>query len=137
MTELCLTCGAATDTGLVRDHNEDRYWMDPARGAFRSPNVLHPVGSPGVQGITSAGTITPGWGAWELALRYSTMDLDDLPFAAVAANRVRGGVQDIWTVGLNWYINNAIKTQLNYQYVDVNRLNADAAGLEAILHGLR
>ena len=34
MTELCLTCGAATDTGLVRDHNEDRYWMDPARGAF-------------------------------------------------------------------------------------------------------
>ena len=34
MTELSLTCGAATDTGLVRDHNEDRYWMDPARGAF-------------------------------------------------------------------------------------------------------
>ncbi len=34
MTELCLTCGASTDTGLVRDHNEDRYWMDPARGAF-------------------------------------------------------------------------------------------------------
>jgi phosphate-selective porin OprO and OprP len=97
---------------------------DPSRAAFRSPNVLHPVGSPGVQGITSAGTITPGWGAWEIALRYSTMDLDDLPFAAVAANRVRGGVQDIWTVGLNWYINNAIKTQLNYQYVDVNRLNA-------------
>jgi serine/threonine protein phosphatase PrpC len=29
-----LICGAATDTGLVRDHNEDRYWMDPARGAF-------------------------------------------------------------------------------------------------------
>ena len=25
---------AATDTGLLRDHNEDRYWMDPARGVF-------------------------------------------------------------------------------------------------------
>src|ERR1035437_8215517 len=34
MTELSLNCGAATDTGLVREHNEDRYWMDPARGAF-------------------------------------------------------------------------------------------------------
>ena len=34
MTELSLNCGAATDTGLVRDHNEDRYWIDPARGAF-------------------------------------------------------------------------------------------------------
>ena len=34
MTELSLNCGAATDIGLVRDHNEDRYWMDPERGAF-------------------------------------------------------------------------------------------------------
>src|ERR1035438_1365815 len=34
MTELALNCGAATDTGLVRERNEDRYWMDPARGAF-------------------------------------------------------------------------------------------------------
>src|ERR1039458_2487915 len=34
MTELSLNCGAATDTGLVRELNEDRYWMDPARGAF-------------------------------------------------------------------------------------------------------
>ena len=25
---------AATDTGLLRDHNEDRYWIDPARGVF-------------------------------------------------------------------------------------------------------
>ena len=24
----------ATDTGLVREHNEDRYWIDAARGAF-------------------------------------------------------------------------------------------------------
>jgi len=34
MTELVLDCGAATDTGQVRDHNEDRYWIDPERGAF-------------------------------------------------------------------------------------------------------
>jgi serine/threonine protein phosphatase PrpC len=34
MTESALDCGAATHTGLVREHNEDRYWMDPALGAF-------------------------------------------------------------------------------------------------------
>jgi serine/threonine protein phosphatase PrpC len=34
MTELSLNWGAATDTGLVREHNEDRYWIDPAHGAF-------------------------------------------------------------------------------------------------------
>jgi serine/threonine protein phosphatase PrpC len=26
--------GAASDTGLVRERNEDRYWADPARGVF-------------------------------------------------------------------------------------------------------
>ncbi|MBZ5586156.1 MAG: protein phosphatase 2C domain-containing protein [Acidobacteriia bacterium] len=26
--------GAATDTGLIREHNEDRYWIDPGRGIF-------------------------------------------------------------------------------------------------------
>ncbi len=28
------TCGAATDTGLVRERNEDRYWVDAERGVF-------------------------------------------------------------------------------------------------------
>jgi len=26
--------GVATDTGMLREHNEDRYWMDAARGIF-------------------------------------------------------------------------------------------------------
>ena len=26
--------GAATDTGMLRDHNEDRYWMDAGSGVF-------------------------------------------------------------------------------------------------------
>jgi serine/threonine protein phosphatase PrpC len=29
-----LLSAAATDTGLVRDHNEDRYWIDAERGVF-------------------------------------------------------------------------------------------------------
>jgi serine/threonine protein phosphatase PrpC len=29
-----MTCGAATDTGLQRERNEDRYWIDGDRGIF-------------------------------------------------------------------------------------------------------
>jgi PPM family protein phosphatase len=29
-----MNCGAATDTGRVRERNEDRYWMDAERGIF-------------------------------------------------------------------------------------------------------
>ena len=34
MPELLLACGAATDTGRLRENNEDRYWTDPARGVY-------------------------------------------------------------------------------------------------------
>src|SRR5947207_13223937 len=34
MPDLTLTSGAATDTGRLRESNEDRYWTEPALGAF-------------------------------------------------------------------------------------------------------
>jgi phosphate-selective porin OprO/OprP len=67
-----------------------------------------------------------GWGAWEFALRYSHTDLDfhtGLPGAAAPAEGVRGGVQNIWTVGLNWYLNPNLKLMLNGMRIDVDRLN--------------
>jgi phosphate-selective porin OprO/OprP len=67
------------------------------------------------------------WGAWELAARYSVLDLNDRPGlagAAAPAGGVRGGEQDITTVGLNWYPNNVIRFLLDYQWTRVNRLNA-------------
>jgi phosphate-selective porin OprO/OprP len=36
---------------------------------------------------------------------------------------VRGGLQQIWTAGLNWYLNANFRMSFNYYYVDVNRLN--------------
>jgi phosphate-selective porin OprO/OprP len=67
-----------------------------------------------------------GFGAWELALRFSHTDLDyhegdfGLP---TPADGIRGGVQDIWTLGLNWYLNANVRITANWLNVDIDRLN--------------
>jgi len=51
-----------------------------------------------------------GPGAWELAARYSTLDLQD-------AN-VKGGKENDITVGLNWYLNPQVKVKAEYVMID-------------------
>ena len=55
------------------------------------------------------------WGVWELAARYSDLDLDD--------GAIRGGAQQVWTLGLNWYPNTAVRFQANFQNVEVDRVS--------------
>ena len=52
-----------------------------------------------------------GGGAWELALRYSGLDLNDEAFAG-------GELNDI-TVGANWYLNPNARIMFNYVFSDV------------------
>jgi phosphate-selective porin OprO and OprP len=83
-----------------------------------------------------------GWGAWELAARFSDLNLNDHaldPSAVITnwtgaatrtytfTNTVRGGDQRIATVGLNWYPNNALRFAVDYQWIDVSRLQTPAA----------
>jgi len=52
-----------------------------------------------------------GWGAWELALRFSCIDLN--------SGTIRGGRENDLTAGLNWYIDPNIRIMLNYIHADV------------------
>jgi phosphate-selective porin OprO/OprP len=51
-----------------------------------------------------------GWGAWELAARFSRLDLDD--------GAARGGALNDVTLALNWYLNPNVKVMLNYVFAD-------------------
>lgn len=61
-------------------------------------------------------------GAFEVALRYSEVDLNDGP--------VRGGKQQDWTVGANWYLGQHFKLQANYVWANSEKFyGGDINGL--------
>ena len=53
-----------------------------------------------------------GWGAWQLAVRRSRLDLN--------SGSIRGGEGDNWTIGLNWYLNPNTRLMLNYVHADID-----------------
>jgi len=96
-------------TGENRPYN-------PVEARFDAPKQLYNFNP-------EAGT----WGAFEVAARYSVVDLNyregglaTLPVVGA----IRGGEQKIMTLGLNWYLNPTIRMMLDYQHVDIDRLSA-------------
>lgn len=62
------------------------------------------------------GKVTPreSGGAWEVALRYETIDL--------ASREIRAGSASAWTAALNWYPNAFLRFMANYSRVDSDAL---------------
>ena len=56
---------------------------------------------------------THAWGAVELAVRYSELDLND--------GAITGGKEHDWTAGANWYIGEHLKFQTNYVWAFSDR----------------
>lgn len=100
--------GAWTLTGEPRRYSA-------SSGAFDPPRVDRPF---------SLGS--GDWGVWELAARYSRLDLnyrEGAPGTAPSPEAVRGGEQTGFTLGLNWYPNPAVRFQADVQRVEVDRLS--------------
>jgi phosphate-selective porin OprO/OprP len=72
-------------------------------------------------------TLKGGSGAFELAGRWSFIDLDSNP-NRLALGGVRGGRETDYTFGFNWYANPYLRLMFNYIHADV--VNLTNAGLD-------
>jgi phosphate-selective porin OprO and OprP len=89
---------------------------DAERAAWSRPKVDHPFN-----------LAEGGIGAWEIAARYSTVDLNSNVIPGVSqtvTGGVYGGQQQIAALALSWYPNDWLRFMLQFQYVDVNKLNS-------------
>ena len=88
---------------------------DPSAGAFTRPNPAQPF------------SLKDGhWGAFEVAARYSATDLNSNSSRGISQNvsgGVFGGYQQIFSFGLNWYLNNNYRIMADYYISQVDKLS--------------
>ncbi len=58
-----------------------------------------------------------GWGAWELAARYGSIDLND--------KKIYGGKMNSLTLGVNWYMEQNLRAMLNYVHYEADSYEDD------------
>jgi phosphate-selective porin OprO/OprP len=105
--------GGYVDAGWVITGEPIPY--DITRAAWSRPKVDHPFG-------LSEG----GIGAWGLAARYSTVDLNSNVVPGVpqsVTGGIYGGRQQVVSLALSWYPNDWLRFILQLQHADVNKLN--------------
>jgi len=89
---------------------------DITRAAWSRPKPLHPF-SLGDGGI----------GAWEIAGRYSALNLDSNIIPGVpqsVTGGVYGGQQQVASLARSWYPNDWLRFILQFQHTNVNKLNS-------------
>lgn len=102
-----LSNGAGTATRTL----ENRAWYVAAQWVLTGEDASY-------RGVLPRTNFVPGgsWGAWEIAARYSELEIDDAAFPtfanpATAANRAKAA-----TLGLNWHLNRNVKASLNLEH---------------------
>ncbi len=88
---------------------------DAGSAAFARPQVAEPF------------SVGGALGAWELSARWSVMNLNSNVTPGVPqsiAGGVYGGYQQIFGTALSWYPNDRVRLMLQFQYVNVNKLNS-------------
>jgi len=99
---------AGGDADFSGGYVEASYWLtgesvsasyDGGDGGIGRPKVKAPFGD-------------QGHGAWQIATRYETLDLND--------GAVTGGEQDAWTIGLNWWLNKYTRISANFSRTEVD-----------------
>lgn len=68
-----------------------------------------------------------GWGALEVAPRYSNLDTSDVP----GADGGEAGAMDIWSLGFTWWPNYYMQFSMNYRYITLEQ-----NGLEGTSQGM-
>ncbi len=104
---------ADVDTEFAGNPDFDGYYLQ-ASYFLTGENRRYKQSSAAFDRVKLNNNFSPGsgnWGAWEVALRYSSIDLND--------GIIRGGEEDNWTAALNWYLNPNTRVMLNYILADV------------------
>jgi phosphate-selective porin OprO/OprP len=75
----------------------------------------------------SKGVYQNGKGAWELAGRYSKLDLDD--------RLVQGGKMEIASLGVNWWLSPFFAINMNYRYIwnEIDGMRGTSSGVNTRL----
>jgi phosphate-selective porin OprO/OprP len=69
------------------------------------------------------------WGAWQIAARYSWIDLQD--------HGMNGGEEQNVTAALNWHLYSNLRLQLNYTYADVKDTGDELSNASGDIHAFQ
>ena len=69
------------------------------------------------------------WGAWQIAARYSWIDLQD--------SGMNGGEEQNITAGLNWHLFSNVRWQFNYVYADVKDTGDELSSASGKIHAFQ
>jgi phosphate-selective porin OprO/OprP len=110
---------AELDSDILQDPSYDGYYVSAnwaLTGEHRPYNKRS--GSFGALPM-SRPTSSGGWGTWEVATRYSHLDMDDGAFDA--------GEMDILSLGLNWWVTDSFTIAMYYRFVDFEQFGVSGS----------